>query len=189
MAQYAAERQRELRGCLDGNVAHSKCPPCLRTQRSQADTAVVGKPSHRHGRRGSTEQHAVHLAAHVIPGRQIGRPQHVADPSIEVLSALLGRARAQVPLPVLREPLRSERVAEEVEALLSGITQRGFGLVAGEPELCHRIAHPYQRLGGAAATEDDEITGIGDDKSTERFLRAALPKVLQEPVCVDVGKQ
>src|SRR5258705_11717070 len=73
---------------------------------------------------------------------------------LEALHTLLGRARAQVPLPVLLEPMRSERVAEEVEALLAGVFQRGLRLIESERELCPRIAHPRQRLGGTAATED-----------------------------------
>ena len=58
-----------------------------------------------------------------------------------------------------------------------------------EPELGHHRRHPRQRLGGTAATEDDEVVGIGDDMSTERIRRAALRQVLQEPVHVDVGEQ
>ena len=82
--------------------------------------------------------------------------------------------------------MRSERVAEEVEALLAGVFQRSLGLVESEPELRHRIAHPRQRLGGTAATEDDEIIGIGDDMGNRHGMD-------RPPICVentrDVVKQ
>ena len=44
-------------------------------------------------------------------------------------------------------------------------------------------------LGGTAATEDDEIVGVGDDMGSECFTAAADAPVLQEPVHVDVGEQ
>ena len=82
-----------------------------------------------------------------------------------------------------------ERVAKEVEALLSGIPQRGLGLVDGQPELGHHRLRPRQRLGRTTAAEDDEVVGIGDDMGTERFAASALTPMLQEPVHVDVGEQ
>ena len=80
-------------------------------------------------------QHAVQLITHVFPGRHVGGHERFADLGLEALHLLLGRARAQVPLPVLLEPVRSERVAKEVEALLAGVFQRGLRLVDGQPEL------------------------------------------------------
>src|SRR5262245_64945849 len=85
--------------------------------------------------------------------------------------------------------MRTERVAKEREALLSGILQRGLGLVERQPQLGHHPLRPRQRLGCATAAEDDEVVGVGDDPSTERFTAAAETPVLQEPVHVDIGKQ
>src|SRR6478736_4181689 len=58
------------------------------------------------------------------------------------LYTLLGRARAQIPFPVRLKPMHAERVAEEVEAFLSGIYQRSFSLVECQPKLGHHRLRP-----------------------------------------------
>ena len=40
-----------------------------------------------------------------------------------------------------------------------------------------------------STAENDEVVGIRDDVSTERFPASGQPPVLQEPVHVDVGEQ
>src|ERR1700739_1971899 len=59
-------------------------------------------------------------------------------------------------------------VAEEVEAFLSGVSQRSFRLIDRHPELGHHRLRPRQCLRRATAAEDDEVVGIGDDVSAER---------------------
>ena len=66
----------------------------------------------------------------------------------------------------------TERVAKEVEALLAGVIQRGFVLIDRQPELCHHRLRPRQRPGRTAMAQDDEVVGIGDDMSAERFAAA-----------------
>src|SRR6266511_3831883 len=67
------------------------------------------------------KQKRVQRIAHVRPGIVVAGRQQITDLCLEPLHALLGRACAQIPLAVRFVPVRSERVAEEVEALLSGI--------------------------------------------------------------------
>src|SRR5262249_44478395 len=85
--------------------------------------------------------------------------------------------------------MRAERVAKEREALLTGISQRGLGLVERQPKLGHHPLRPRQRLTRTTAAEDDEVVSVGDNVSTEGFATTTLTPVLQEPVHVDVGQQ
>src|SRR5262245_59878055 len=85
--------------------------------------------------------------------------------------------------------MRAERVAKECEAFLSGVSQRGLGLVERQPELRHRRLRARQSLGRTTAAEDDEVVGIGNDVGTECLPTTASTPVLQEPVHVDVGEQ
>src|SRR5437667_7548300 len=85
--------------------------------------------------------------------------------------------------------MRAERVAEEVEAFLSGVSQRSFRLVDRQPELGHHRLRPRQCLRRATAAEDNEVVGIGDDVSAERVAAFSQTPMLQEPIHVDVGQQ
>src|SRR5262245_40002239 len=85
--------------------------------------------------------------------------------------------------------MRSERVAQEVEALLPSILQRSLGFVEYQPEPRHRSPRPRQGLGRISTTEDDEVVGIRDDVRSERLPAPGQPPILQEPVHVDVGEQ
>src|SRR5712672_4571078 len=85
--------------------------------------------------------------------------------------------------------MRTERVAKEREALLTGVPQRGLGLVERQPELGHHRLRPRQGLRRTTAAEDDEVVGIGDDMGTECLAASGQTPVLQEPVHVDVGEQ
>ena len=111
------------------------------------------------------------------------------EEALEPLHALLGRARAQIPRAVRFVTVRSERVAEEVEAFVPSILQRGLGLIECQPEPRHHCLCPRQRLGRTSATEDDEVVSIRDDVRTKRFPARGQPPILQEPIHVDVGKQ
>ena len=112
----------------------------------------------------------------------IARQKKIADPCVEPLHTLLGRARTQIPIPVRLKPMRAERVAEEVEAFLSGVSQRSFRLVDRQPEPGHHRLRPRQCLCRATAAEDNEVVGIGDDVSMERVAASGQTPVLQEPV-------
>ena len=72
---------------------------------------------------GPASQRPVQLVTYFWPWIDVARHQKIADPCLEPLHALLGRARAQIPIPVRLKPMRAERVAEEVEAFLSGVSQ------------------------------------------------------------------
>src|SRR5262245_41540546 len=52
--------------------------------------------------------------------------------------------------------MRAQRVAKEAKSFLSGILQRGLGLVEREPELGHHRLRPRQSLGRVTTAEDDE---------------------------------
>src|SRR5271165_7213553 len=80
-------------------------------------------------------------------------------------------------------------VAEEIEALIPSVPHRGFRLVERQPELRHHRFRPRQSLLRAAAAEDDEVVGVRDDVSPERFAASAETPMLQEAVHVDVGEQ
>src|SRR5271165_2861574 len=66
-------------------------------------------------------------------------------------------------------------VAKEIEALIPGVPHRGFRLVERQPELRHHRLRPRQGLLRAAAAEDDEVVGVRDDVSPERFAASGLP--------------
>src|SRR6202166_1913624 len=91
---------------------------------------------------GPASQRPVQLVAYFGPWIDIARHQKIADPCLEPLHTLLGRARTQIPIPVRLKPMRAERVAEEVEAFLSGVSQRSFRLVDRQPELGHHRLRP-----------------------------------------------
>src|ERR1700675_5670 len=91
---------------------------------------------------GPASQRPVQLVAYFGPWIDIARHQKIADPCLEPLHTLLGRARTQIPIPVRLKPMRAERVAEEVEAFLSGVSQRSFRLVDRQPELGHPRLRP-----------------------------------------------
>src|SRR5258708_40289843 len=75
------------------------------------------------------KQRPVQRVAHFGPRIVIARHQQIANLRLEPLHALLGRARAQIPKTVRFVTVRPERVAQEVEAFLPSIFQRGLGLV------------------------------------------------------------
>jgi hypothetical protein len=54
---------------------------------------------------------------------------HGADPRLEPRHALLRWTGAEIPVAVFREVMRAEAVAEEIEALLARIAQRGLRFV------------------------------------------------------------
>src|SRR5271166_1671342 len=80
-------------------------------------------------------------------------------------------------------------VTKEIEALIPGVPHRGFRLVERQPELRHHRLRPRQGLLRAAAAEDDEVVGVRDDVSPERFAASGETPMLQEAVHVDVGEQ
>src|SRR5579864_2355389 len=81
-----------------------------------------------------TGQRSVQRVAYFGPRIVVAGHQQVADLRLEPLQALLGRARAQVPLAVGFVTVWPKRVAEEVEAFLPSVLQRGLGLVERQPE-------------------------------------------------------
>src|SRR6478609_2972896 len=91
---------------------------------------------------GPASQRAVQLVTYLRPWIDIARHQKIADPCVEPLHTLLGRARAQIPIPVRLKPMRAERVAEEVEAFLSGVSQRSLRLIDRQPQLSHHRLRP-----------------------------------------------
>ncbi len=98
---------------------------------------VVDGPVSRHSRPMAevlrpTAQHAVQLIAHLGPGGVVAGTEHPADLRLEPGNAPLGRARPQVPVAILAKPMRAEAVAQEVEALLAGLTHAGLRLVQGQ---------------------------------------------------------
>ena len=70
---------------------------------------------------GPASQRPVQLVTHFRPWVGVARHQKIADLCLEPLHTLLGRACTQVPFPVRLKQMRAERVAEEVEAFLSGV--------------------------------------------------------------------
>src|SRR5262249_39841761 len=131
----------------------------------------------------------VQRIAHFEPWIVIAGHQQIANLRLEPLHALLGRARAQIPIAVRFVTVRPKRVAQEVEAFLPGIPQRSLGFIECQPKPCHRSPRPRQGLSRTSTAEDDEVVGIRDDVRSERFPAPGQPPVLQEPVHVDVGKQ
>src|SRR5262249_57379350 len=94
---------------------------------------------------------------------------------------LLERARAQIPKAVRFVPVRSERVAQEVEAFLPSILQRGLGFVECQPKPPHHSLRPRQGLSRTSTAEDDEVVGIRDDVRSERFPPPPPPPPLPPP--------
>src|SRR3954462_10203536 len=92
-------------------------------------------------------QQAVQPIAHRRPWRLIAGSEDLPDPGLEPLDTLLRRARAQIPMTILAEAMRSERVVKEVEALVSAISNRGLRLVERQSELRHHRPRPRQGLG------------------------------------------
>src|ERR1700683_1909572 len=68
-------------------------------------------------------QYGVELVADVGPRLLVARDQEFADLGLEPPYALLGRARAQIPMTILAVVTWSERVAKEVEVRFAGIPQ------------------------------------------------------------------
>src|SRR5262245_38927352 len=163
-------------------VAHALIDVSVNTAecRSARPVAEVVRPA---------KQRPVQRVAHSGPRIVVAGHQQIAILCLEPLHALLGRACAQIPKTVRFVTVWSERVAEEVEAFLPNIPQRGLGLVECQPEPRHHRLRPRQRFGRTSATEDDEVVGIRDDVCTECFPAPGQPPVLQEPVHVDVGEQ
>ena len=71
-------------------------------------------------------QRPVQLVTYLRPWIDIARHQKIADLCFEPSHTLLGRARTQIPIPVRLKLMRAERVAEEVEAFLSGVFSTKF---------------------------------------------------------------
>jgi hypothetical protein len=128
------------------------------------------------------KQRFVQLVAQSGPRICVAGHQQLGNVRLEPAQTLLGRARAQIPSTVRFISMRSERVAEEVEALSPGVLQRSLRLVECQPEPRHHRLGPRQSLGCTSAAEDDEVVGVGDDVCTERFSAAGQAPVLQEPV-------
>ena len=126
---------------------------------------VVDGPVSRHSRPmvevvRPTAQHAVQLIAHLGPGGvAMPGPSTVAHLRLEPGNAPLGRARPQVPVAILAKPMRAEAVAQEVEALLAGLTHAGLRLVQGQasrPITCRvqaraSLACPRERMTKSSA--------------------------------------
>src|SRR5512147_458218 len=134
-------------------------------------------------------QQAVETIAHLGPATHIAGYEHSADLRLEPQHALLRRTRTQIPVAVLPVMVRTERVAEKVEALAPGVPDRGLRLVEGEPEPRHHRLRPRQSLGRAASAQDREVVGVGDHMGTIGLAAAGVPPVLQEAVHVQVGEQ
>src|SRR6266481_5666549 len=60
---------------------------------------------------GPASQRPVQLATYFRPWIDIARHQKIADPCLEPLHTLIGRARTQIPIPVRLKPMRAERVS------------------------------------------------------------------------------
>src|ERR1700736_552840 len=114
------------------------------------------------------EQRLVQRVAHFGPRIGVAGHQQITDLRLEPLHALLGWARAQIPLTITFVTVRSERVSQEVEAFLPSILQRGLGLVEGDPKPRHHRLRPRQSLSRTSATEDDEVVGVRNDVCAER---------------------
>src|SRR6185369_8144444 len=108
-----------------------------------------------------------------------------ADLRLEPQHAPLRRARAQIPVAILAVVMRAERVAKEVEALVSAVPEHGLRLIEREPQPGQHLPRPCQSLGGSAAAQDDEVVGIGDDVGTVSLASSGAPPVLQEAVHVE----
>src|SRR5205823_9225972 len=97
--------------------------------------------------RGPTANQAVQAITHLMPRSHVAGNQEVADLAPEPEHALLRRARPEIPVAILAIAVRTERIAEEIEALAPSIANRGLRLVEGEPEPGHRPPRPCQGLG------------------------------------------
>ncbi len=76
-----------------------------------------------------TEQKPVQLVAHLGPRPFLARYQDLADLGLDPLNTFLGRARAQIPMASFPIAVRAECVTKEIEALRSGVAQRGLLLI------------------------------------------------------------
>ena len=152
---------------IDVSVNAAEC-------RSARPVAEVVRPA---------KQRPVQRVGHFGPRIVVAGHQQIANLCLESLHDLLGRARAQIPKTVRFVTVWSERVAEEVEAFLPSILQRGLGLVECQPEPRHYRLRPRQRFGRTSATEDDEVVGIRDDVCTECFPQSYPAR----PVRIIVG--
>src|SRR4029078_3811217 len=99
---------------IDVSVNTAECRPA----RSEAEVVRPAK------------QIAVQSVAQFRPRVGVAGHQQLGNIHLESVHTLLGRARAQIPSTVCFITVRSERVAEEVEALVSGISSPGLDLTA-----------------------------------------------------------
>src|SRR5215217_3048043 len=74
-------------------------------------------------------QQAVELGANLVPGLIVAPLQDRAQARLETCHAVLRRTGAEIPPAGARGVVRSEAVAEKVEAFLAGIAQGGLRLV------------------------------------------------------------
>src|SRR5262249_53951036 len=116
------------------------------------------------------------------PWIKVAGQQQIANLRLEPLHALLGWARAQIPVTGCFITVRSKRVAEEVEPLPSLISQRVLVLVECHPKPRHPRLRPRQCLGRVSATEDDEVISIHDNTCAKFFAAFGQPPILEEPV-------
>jgi hypothetical protein len=131
----------------------------------------------------------VETFAHARPRPHVSRLQKIPDLGLDPQHALVGWACCQIPSSTFGKVARSQRVAKEIEALPPCVLDRGLRLVQRQPEFRHRRSCPDQRLVRVAATEDNEIVGVGDDMRAKSFAASAEPPMLEETVHVDVGEQ
>src|SRR6185312_2250832 len=107
----------------------------------------------------------------------------------EPLDAFPRRARPQVPMTILPISVWSERISEEVEALVPGVPDRGLRLVEHKPQPCHHLPRPRQSLGRVSTAEDNEVIGIRDYPAPKGLVPFRPSPVLQKAVHVDVGQR
>jgi hypothetical protein len=119
--------------------------------------------------------------------------QQVADIGLELLSSLLGRARAELLRAALLNTVCTDLIAEEFKALLAGIVRRGLHLVDSLPELGHHPAHPHASASAAPARlGEHDVVAKGAMEAAMGVVRragAAHPAALQEPIHASGGDQ
>ena len=109
--------------------------------------------------------------------------------ALRAVDLLRRRRRTDVRPARLRRVTQSDRVTQEVHALLGYAAEARLGLVHRQPQLRHhRSHHPHRLVGGAPAT-DHEVIGVVDDVSVKAFLVPQRLPTQNEPTHIDIRQQ
>lgn len=133
------------------------------------------------------KQRPVQRVAHFGPRIVVAGHQQIANLRLEPLHALLGRARAQIPMTVCFVTVRPERVAEEVETFSPSILQRGFGLVERQLSASARVrpGHPMSSGARSRSPRPRAASSCSTPRRCTAILSTATRSGLSSPIWKD----